>query len=267
MRLDRVLRQKAHSGVRLVRAVIRSARDDGFRDAGHMLNGVLHGFLPSNKKRADRKNAFDLRYGTDTSGIVRVAAMDVSSPNYVYATYYKASTTEHVHEALQSLPVGLESFTFVDFGSGKGLALMVASLYSFRRIVGVEFAGDLHRIAVSNLAKFQPVEMKCRNVESVHADVTQWPVPSDPLICYFYEPFEVPVLSKVVSRLQSSYGEVTRPILLLYHQPPSTSVLYAEAMVKEEAIVRSGVFRKIEGWKHKPYVLYAAGLTVEAAAA
>ncbi|HYI96615.1 MAG TPA: class I SAM-dependent methyltransferase [Bryobacteraceae bacterium] len=267
MRLDRVLRQKAHSGVRLVRAVIRSARDDGFRDAGHMLNGVLHGFLPSNKKRADRKNAFDLKYGTDTSGIVRVASMEISSPNYVYAAYYKASTSEHVHGALQSLPVGPESFTFVDFGSGKGLALMVASLYPFRNIVGVEFAADLHRIAIANLEKFRPAERKCTKVESVHADATQWPVPADPLICYFYEPFDKPILSKVINRLEASYGEAKRPILILYHQPPTTSVLRTDSMLKEQVVLKNGIFRKIDNWKHEPYVLYAASATSEAAVA
>jgi hypothetical protein len=208
-----------------------------------------------------------MKYGTDTSGIVRVAAMEVSSPNYVYATYYKASTSEHVHEALQRLPVAYESFTFIDYGSGKGLALMVASLYPFRRIVGVEFAADLHRIAIANLEKFLPAERKCMNVQSVHADVAQWPVPSEPLICYFYEPFEAPVLCKVIDRLEASYLVATRPILVLYHQPPCTSVLYGEAMVKEEAFLRSGVFRKIENWTHEPYVLYAAGLASEAVVA
>ncbi len=230
-----------------------------------MLNNALRGFLPSSKKRTDRKNAFDLQYGTDTSGIVRIASMDVASPNYVYARYYKASTIEYLQQALHNVPVAHERFTFVDFGSGKGLALMAAAFYPFRRIIGVEFAADLHKTAKANLEKFQAPGKQCKAVESVHADVTEWTIPSDPLVCYFYEPFEAPVLTKVIRNLECSYSAVERPILLIYHQPPTTSVLYEEALANEEAILRRGVFSKIDSWQHHPYVLYSAGRLEEAA--
>jgi hypothetical protein len=264
MRLDRIVRQKTHSGIRLLRCVLQSAKDDGIRDAGHVLNNALRGFLPSSKKRTSRKNPFDLRYGTDTSGIVRIASMDVTSPNYVYARYYKASAIEDLQTALQNLPVDHERFTFVDFGSGKGLALMAAAFYPFRRIVGVEFAADLHRIAKSNLEKFKAPERKCNTVESVHAEATEWAIPLDPLVCYFYEPFEAPVLAQVVGNLERSYAEGARSILILYHQPPSTSVLYAESRVSEGVILQHGVFSRMDNWQHNPYVLYTAGLAAEA---
>lgn len=267
MRLDRIFRQKAHSGARLLRQVMRSAKEDGIRDAGSMLTNALRGFLPSNNKRTSRKNAFDLQYGTDTSGIVRIASMDVSSPNYVYARYYKASRLDELETALQHLPVDYGQFTFVDFGSGKGLALMAASFLPFRRIVGVEFASDLDAIAKSNLRKLQAAGRRCEQVESIHCDATEWPVPADPMVCYFYEPFEPPVLKKVILNLERSTVRSGRPVYVLYHQPPSTSVLYEESLASEAVILQSGMFAKVDAWAYGPYVLYASGVAARSAQA
>jgi hypothetical protein len=52
---------------------------------------------------------------------------------------------------MAALPWRPEDFTVIDFGSGKGRALIVASECPFRRIIGVEFALELHRDAQQNI--------------------------------------------------------------------------------------------------------------------
>jgi hypothetical protein len=202
----------------------------------------------------------------DTGGIVRIASMDIDSPNYVHAVYYKASRPEEVRAALSALAVRHQDFTFVDFGSGKGLTLLVASMYPFRRVIGVEFAADLHRIAQANIAKFHAEGRRCFDVQSVHADAADWPVPSEPLVCYFYEPFEAPVLGKTLANLNESWRRTPRPMLLLYHHAPADSVLHDSSVKNEELVVSRG-FRRVTNWNREPYALFTCGTAIAREAA
>ena len=61
-----------------------------------------------------------------------------------------------------SKPVGdFRDFIFIDLGSGKGRALLMASDYPFRRIVGVELLPQLHRAAQDNLTKYRSETQQC----------------------------------------------------------------------------------------------------------
>lgn len=256
MRADRIVRQKAHSAVRVLTMLRRSLAQEGIGPATALLTGTIRSLTRRQKPRPSSE--FDRTHGVDTGGIVRTSSMDIDSPNYVYAVYYKASQPGEVRDVLAALPVRHEDFTFVDFGSGKGLALMVASLYPFRRVLGVEFAADMHRIAEANIAKFQPAGRRCFDVRSVHADAAEWPVPSEPLVCYFYEPFEAPVLEKTLANLYRAYERSSQPIFLVYHRAPGDSVLF-DSSLKNEALIESRGFQRVTGWSHEPYALFASG--------
>jgi len=264
MRAHRIVRQKAHSTMRLLTAARRSYAQDGFRTAAGLVVRSLRSLARGARQQAATE--FDLTHGVNTGGIVRIASMEIDSPNYVYAVYYKASRPDEVGNAIAALPIRHEEFTFVDFGSGKGLALLVASLYPFRRIVGVEFAADLHRTAVANIAAFRADGRRCFDVQSVHADAAEWQVPPEPLVCYFYEPFEAPVLSRTMANLAESCRQNRRPIHLLYHRAPGDSVLHESSLRNEQLIVNAG-FTRNTAWNHGPYLLFSgqASTSMEAA--
>src|SRR3984885_13557549 len=55
---------------------------------------------------------------------------------------------EMIESLMQVTPkINLPEFTFIDIGSGKGRALLMASQYPFRRILGIELLPVLHRVA------------------------------------------------------------------------------------------------------------------------
>jgi hypothetical protein len=71
---------------------------------------------------------------------VAMGAMD-GGDSHIYAPVRAANA----HAALRDLPIGdYAQYTFVDVGSGKGRMLFVAAEYRFRKVIGVEFATDLH---------------------------------------------------------------------------------------------------------------------------
>lgn len=51
-----------------------------------------------------------------------------------------------LRQILDRLPLDFEEYTFIDLGSGKGRALLIASEYPFRAVVGVELSPKLHAL-------------------------------------------------------------------------------------------------------------------------
>ena len=68
-------------------------------------------------------------------------------------TFYQAVPLRIFEDMTACLPPDLSSFSFIDIGSGKGRALILAGRLGFREAIGVEFSSNLHRIAEKNLAR------------------------------------------------------------------------------------------------------------------
>jgi SAM-dependent methyltransferase len=113
----------------------------------------------------------------------------------------------------------LQDFTFLDLGSGKGRTLLMASDYPFRRIVGVELLPSLDQIAQENLRRYKSDSQQCFRLESVCADATKFPLPSEPLVVYLFNPFPEPGLRQVLANLEQSLREHPRIVYVLYHNP------------------------------------------------
>jgi SAM-dependent methyltransferase len=123
------------------------------------------------------------------------------------------------HEIIDSLPIQLENFTFVDLGSGKGRTLLMASNYPFRRIVGVELIEELHCVAEENIAKYRNPAQRCRKIESVCVDAREYEFPPEPLVLYLFNPLPEPALVEVLQRLEKSIAENPSPLWIAYHNP------------------------------------------------
>ena len=90
---------------------------------------------------------FDRQHGVDTGGEFEgwtyLSDLDIPSPNWIDCNDYTAIEPIRFEQVMAALEIAFEDFTFIDFGSGKGLALLLAPEYPFRRIIGLEFAPEL----------------------------------------------------------------------------------------------------------------------------
>ena len=152
---------------------------------------------------------------------------------------YQPTEPAAFHEMLDALQeqsqIDLCAFTFVDFGSGKGRTLLMASDYPFRRIVGVELLPALHQVAVENLQKYTRDSQKCFALESICGDATAFPFPDDPLVLYLFNPLPEPGLRRVMANLGQSLRAHRRPVYVLYHNPLLDHVLGEDAILKKLA--------------------------------
>ncbi|MES2569551.1 MAG: class I SAM-dependent methyltransferase [Verrucomicrobiota bacterium] len=157
----------------------------------------------------------DRRRGISTALIVKEQEPEIAD---VRCHYYAATDYETFHLAMQQVVVRAGEDVFVDFGSGKGRIVMLAAELPFRQVIGVEFSRQLHLAGLKNLAVAQP-QLRCADVQLLHADATQWKVPGDATVLFFFNPFDGEVLAKVCENIRRSIAESPRRVTLIYVRP------------------------------------------------
>ncbi len=195
-------------------------------------------FTPSSRRwrRAlrERDQEFDQRTGLDTGGCIEPGDLGVSSANRRFAVAYVASSPEEFRRALSAVSIDHRRFVFIDFGSGKGRVVLLATHYPFKKVMGVEFSPLLHEVAQRNLATYDGVR-RSGPVELVCGDAAVFSLPDEPLACYFYNPFQPEVMSAVLANIRDSFERRPRPIYLFYTNPVHESVLAGESFLEKVA--------------------------------
>lgn len=125
--------------------------------------------------------------------------------------WYVATDYETFDQAMRHVEIRPGEDVFVDMGSGKGRIVLLAADHPFRRIIGVEFSPQLHACALENVRA-----AGCRNVELVLADATQWKIPPEATVLFFFNPFDGGVLAKVWENIQRSLAEAPRKMTIIY---------------------------------------------------
>ena len=120
---------------------------------------------------------------------------------------------------MANLPQDLSRFVFVDIGSGKGRALLMASDYPFKRILGVEVLPELHRIAEQNIRGYKSDSQRRTSVTSICTDARSFEFPDDPLVLYLFNPLPESGLVTMLANLSQSVASKPREVWILYHNP------------------------------------------------
>ncbi len=132
---------------------------------------------------------------------------------------YQPIESDFFHHILAQLALDYSSFTFLDIGSGKGRALLLASDYPFRRIVGVELLPELHRVALENISKYKSHHQRCFAIESLRLDALDFEFPPDPLFVFLFNPLPESGLRVVFDHLARSISAQPRVSYLVYANP------------------------------------------------
>jgi tRNA1(Val) A37 N6-methylase TrmN6 len=139
-----------------------------------------------------------------------------------------------------------ERFTFVDLGSGKGKALLIAARRPFARVVGIELSPMLVDISLRNIASYRPVPLACSDIEVLCGDAAGFEFHDQPLVIYCNNPFRWQIMQAVLANLERSLREHHRELLLVYIVPEM-----------HELLCRSGFLKVLESGKD--YCVYGTG--------
>jgi SAM-dependent methyltransferase len=185
--------------------------------ARHTLFGEPKAPWMLKKLEVDRR--FDARFAVETGGVTHLSALHITGNNRRLGVDHIASDPDELEHALDSLPSDLSGLTFVDLGSGKGRAVLVASQRPFRRIVGVEFAPKLHQAARANVARFPRSAQRCERIELVCADAVNYELPDEDLVIFMYNPFGLEVMRTIAAGARASLRARPRRMYVLYTNP------------------------------------------------
>ncbi len=175
------------------------------------------------------RHPFDLEFGVRTSGLVAGRHLALGHRHDRYATAYYAIAPSVFRSIMvrwrrfsslqHPLPTRLpdiDQFTFIDVGAGMGRAMLLASEYPFRAVVGVELHPTLARIAGRNLARWRalgraqaPMRLHCQ-------DAVTFKLPPGPCVAFLFNPFAGPILRAVLRSWNRNLQQDPRPFDLLY---------------------------------------------------
>lgn len=105
--------------------------------------------------------------------------------------------------------------TLLDYGCGKGRVEFFLSWQTRCRSIGIEYDERIYEKAVENQKRAAAAGRV--TFELVNAE--QFQVPEEVDRVYFFNPFSLEILQKVISRIIDSYYAAPREILLFFYYP------------------------------------------------
>lgn len=211
-----------------------------------LISGIRNFFLHSENRRVEHA------YGLDIQSTADLKDLTVVGDNESDGFFYGATAITAIRLMLDQLDGEIEGATFVDYGAGKGAALLAAVHYPFSEVIGVEFARELHEIAEENIKRYDAPEQLCGRAFSVCADAAEFEVPSNDCVIYFGNPFGEELMRRVLSNIEASHRQHKQKIFVLFYQflregdetsADTGGLLDAAEFLKKRSIQPTGPFR------------------------
>ena len=115
-----------------------------------------------------------------------------------------------------------EEDVVLDYGCGKGRVDFFLSYRTRANTIGIEYDEHIYQAAVENrnkvISRVKP--------QFLLANAETYPVPVQVNRCYFFNPFSVEILHKVMARILESYYEHPREIFLFFYYPSDEYIAY-----------------------------------------
>ena len=181
-----------------------------------------------NKKTKKPDDEVDKKDKVDTATVIRTGNLETKSKNWKYASAYKATHSSFsLSKLLSSFSIDLSEYYFIDLGSGKGRVILMASMLPFKEIIGVEFSESLNAITKKNLELFPKDVQLCREISIFLMDVTEYIFPDDKYILFMFNPFDKPVMVKVIENFTKQFINHPHNMIIIYLNPQFASLFDA----------------------------------------
>ena len=157
------------------------------------------------------------------------------------ATHYAPSYYSPLKKIFHLIP-NKKKLNFVDIGCGKGKVLLIASLFGFKKISGIDIHQKLLKISKKNISIFQKTTKKKININLTRIDARHYNIENDNVF-YFFNPFSHVVLNVILRAIKKNNKKET---YIIYCAP------------KTDNYILNSQFKKIaqETYNTHSFVLY-----------
>ena len=162
----------------------------------------------------DHENTWDKLLKIKTSG-----RDDTNADGYRYP--YEP-TPYSVLERLASSGLFGKRDVVLDYGCGKGRVGFFLSYQTKARAIGIEYDERIYHRAVEN----KKTAVSRAKVDFIQMNAEEYEVPEDVNRCYFFNPFSVEILRKVMNKIIESYYMAPREIFLFFYYPSDEYMCY-----------------------------------------
>ena len=162
----------------------------------------------------DKENTWDKHLQIKTTG------RDDSNSNQYHYPY--EPTPYSVLERLANSGLIRKRDVVLDYGCGKGRVDFFLSYQTKAAAIGIEYDERIYQRALEN----KKTAASRAKVEFVLARAEMYEVPPEINRCYFFNPFSVEILRKVMARIIESYYSNPREIYLFFYYPSEEYISY-----------------------------------------
>ena len=162
----------------------------------------------------DNENTWDKLLQIKTTG-----RDDSNSDQYRYP--YEP-TPYRVLERLANSGLISKRDVVLDYGCGKGRVGFFLSYQTKANTIGIEYDERIYQTLLEN----HKTAVSRIRTQFVPARAEEYEVPEDVNRCFFFNPFSVELLKKVMARIKKSYYEKPREMFLFFYYPSEEYISY-----------------------------------------
>ena len=192
----------------------------------HLLYSIKHRGFSSTCSMGLKEWKKERELGIKTFGAHAAAELSIEADSKMGGHLYQPSSSVIFERAMHALPFNFGDKVFLDIGSGKGRALVLAAEAGYKKVIGVEYATELNDMAHVNIAKVQD---RFPNTEFVleEGDALALDIAEEVDVIYLFNPFDEEALTGLMKKVKPSF-ERTKPIYLVYVHPVHCKVIEAQ---------------------------------------
>lgn len=163
---------------------------------------------------ADHESTWDASLQIKTTG-----RDDANSDEYRYP--YEPTPYRVLERLAGSGLIGKEDVV-LDYGCGKGRVGFFLSYRRSAKAIGIEYDDRIYEAALKN----QRSAVSKAKADFVLTRAEEYEVPLSVSRCYFFNPFSVEILCKVMARILESWYAHPRELLLFFYYPSDEYISY-----------------------------------------
>ena len=170
----------------------------------------------------------DRFYGIDTEIIIELQSLGLDK---IIGNRQESTPTRHITKILSFLPINSKD-VFIDMGSGGGRVMIAAGRFPFIKIIGVDASSKLNDICKNNINKMKN-RLKCKNFENITSNASDYRIPDEATIIYFFNPFGMEVMKDVFHSISNSVSVNPRKVTIIWYNPKYDQELEQSFPVKK----------------------------------